>query len=255
MPSAGERTVRFYVGRGLLGGPEGRGTAATYSYRHLLQLLAIKLRQMEGATLGAIEKELAESPGDVLEKRVPAKAVPTSRRHGSQLDPTGMIAWRIVEAKKSKGEPLSRVLDYISFGPQDWSRLRALHPLVEAHFPSVATRLMRFSTQFISEREKSMGKNTTSSPFFCANLVASIEVSIAFSTAAFWAAPVMPRSSAANRRNDETVMSDDSDGCVCACCTAVNFRTCCVVLGRIGCGWWKPDGWPGTWHRRHWPGG
>jgi DNA-binding transcriptional MerR regulator len=67
-----DRTIRFYVTRKLMASPDGRGTAATYSYRHLLQLLAIKLRQMEGATLVTIERELAESPGDVLEKRVAA---------------------------------------------------------------------------------------------------------------------------------------------------------------------------------------
>ncbi len=65
-----DRTIRFYVTRHLMSAPDGRGTAAIYNYRHLLQLLAIKLRQMEGATLSAIEKDLAESPGDVLEKRV-----------------------------------------------------------------------------------------------------------------------------------------------------------------------------------------
>ncbi len=67
-----ERTIRFYVARGLLGRPEGRGTAAAYSYRHLLQVLAIKLRQMEGATLKTIARELGESTGDVLERRVAA---------------------------------------------------------------------------------------------------------------------------------------------------------------------------------------
>lgn len=65
-----DRTIRFYVTRHLLSAPEGRGTAATYGYRHLLQLLAIKLRQMEGAPLSAITRELAEATGDVLEKKV-----------------------------------------------------------------------------------------------------------------------------------------------------------------------------------------
>ena len=65
-----DRTIRFYVARQLMSPPEGRGTAATYGYRHLLQLFAIKLRQMEGVTLASITRELAESPGDVLEKRV-----------------------------------------------------------------------------------------------------------------------------------------------------------------------------------------
>jgi DNA-binding transcriptional MerR regulator len=67
-----ERTIRFYVTRGLVTPPEGRGTAAIYAYRHLLQVLCIKLRQMEGATLAAIAQELDEMAGDVLERRVAA---------------------------------------------------------------------------------------------------------------------------------------------------------------------------------------
>lgn len=64
-----ERTIRFYVTKGLVSPPEGRGTAATYSYRHFLQLLCIKLRQMEGATLAAITKDMQDQTGDVLERR------------------------------------------------------------------------------------------------------------------------------------------------------------------------------------------
>ena len=71
-----ERTIRFYVTRGLVTPPEGRGTAAVYSYRHLLQVLGIKLRQMEGATLATITRELAEQTGDVLERRVAATIGP-----------------------------------------------------------------------------------------------------------------------------------------------------------------------------------
>jgi hypothetical protein len=64
-----ERTIRFYVARGLVSPPDGRGTAAVYSYRHLLQILAIKLRQMEGATLESMVKEFAGLTGDVIERR------------------------------------------------------------------------------------------------------------------------------------------------------------------------------------------
>lgn len=67
-----ERTIRFYVSQGLVARPDGRGTAAVYSYRHLLQVLTIKLRQMEGATLTAISRELDETTGDILERRVAA---------------------------------------------------------------------------------------------------------------------------------------------------------------------------------------
>ena len=65
-----ERTIRFYVTRGLVSPPDGRGTAAVYSYRHLLQVLAIKLRQMEGATLDVMRREFADLTGDVIERRV-----------------------------------------------------------------------------------------------------------------------------------------------------------------------------------------
>jgi len=65
-----ERTIRFYVSRGLVSPPDGRGTAAVYSYRHLLQVLAIKLRQMEGATLENMTREFAGLTGDLIERRV-----------------------------------------------------------------------------------------------------------------------------------------------------------------------------------------
>src|SRR5512134_1674796 len=74
-PSA--RAVRFYVASGLLDRPDGAGTAATYNYRHLLQLLAIKIRQREGATLEVIKKEMKYFTGDALERRVATSLAPT----------------------------------------------------------------------------------------------------------------------------------------------------------------------------------
>jgi DNA-binding transcriptional MerR regulator len=91
-----DRTIRFYVTRHLMSAPDGRGTAATYGYRHLLQLLAIKMRQMEGATLTAISRELAEAPGDVLEKRVATAlgGIPTPDELdlGDRISPRGRVA-------------------------------------------------------------------------------------------------------------------------------------------------------------------
>src|SRR3954463_5167883 len=74
-PSA--RAVRFYVASGLLDRPEGAGTAATYGYRHLLQLLAIKIRQREGATLETIKREMKDFGGDALERRVATSLAPS----------------------------------------------------------------------------------------------------------------------------------------------------------------------------------
>ena len=73
-PSA--RSVRFYVANGLLDRPEGTGTSATYNYRHFLQLLAIKIRQREGATLETIKREMGDSAGDALERRVATSLAP-----------------------------------------------------------------------------------------------------------------------------------------------------------------------------------
>jgi DNA-binding transcriptional MerR regulator len=96
-PSA--RSVRFYVANGLLDRPEGAGTAATYNYRHLLQLLAIKIRQREGATLDGIRTEMKEVAGDALERRVASSLAPAL---GAQADLVGIAhgersaSWRRV---------------------------------------------------------------------------------------------------------------------------------------------------------------
>jgi DNA-binding transcriptional MerR regulator len=99
-----ERTIRFYVARGLVSPPDGRGTAAVYSYRHLLQVLAIKLRQMEGATLESMQKELGGLTGDLIERRAatalgpglpPPEHLPLLRTPGTGRGRVGraVMAW------------------------------------------------------------------------------------------------------------------------------------------------------------------
>src|SRR5438270_12734604 len=73
-PSA--RSIRFYVANGLLDRPEGTGTAATYNYRHSLQLLALKIRQREGSTLVLIKTQRHELTGDELDRRVASPLAP-----------------------------------------------------------------------------------------------------------------------------------------------------------------------------------
>lgn len=96
-PSA--RAVRFYVASGLLDRPDGAGTAATYNYRHFLQLLAIKIRQREGATLDTIKREMKDFAGDALERRVATSLTP-ALGHGAdvavQHDDDHVPAWRRV---------------------------------------------------------------------------------------------------------------------------------------------------------------
>lgn len=76
------RTIRYYVARKLLMPPEGRGAAATYSYRHLLHVLFVKLRQMEGSTLADVAKELPATSGDALERQVAAALGPNLPKPG-----------------------------------------------------------------------------------------------------------------------------------------------------------------------------
>jgi len=96
-PSA--RSVRFYVANGLLDRPEGTGTAATYNYRHFLQLLAIKIRQREGATLDSIKSELHELTGDSLERRVATSLAPALGVRADEVargDEDHSLSWRRV---------------------------------------------------------------------------------------------------------------------------------------------------------------
>jgi len=97
-PSA--RAVRFYVSNGLLDRPEGTGTAATYNYRHLLQLLAIKIRQREGQTLDIIKREMHETTGDLLERRVAQSLAPALGARAdaavTQTDDQRPFAWHRV---------------------------------------------------------------------------------------------------------------------------------------------------------------
>ncbi|MFQ5704916.1 MAG: MerR family transcriptional regulator [Gemmatimonadales bacterium] len=105
-----ERTIRFYVSQGLVAPPEGRGTAAVYTYRHLLQVLTIKLRQMEGATLSVISSELDETTGDVLERRVaatlgPSLPTPTSLTTSTRTrDTVGQQADGVIRAEDGDGD-------------------------------------------------------------------------------------------------------------------------------------------------------
>lgn len=78
------RTIRYYVTKGLLDPPAGRGASATYNYRHLIQLLSIKLRQMEGATLEHIARDAATETGDAVERRV-------AMQLGTALRPPGVL--------------------------------------------------------------------------------------------------------------------------------------------------------------------
>lgn len=149
-----ERTIRYYVTRQLVTAPEGRGTAATYGYRHLLQVLAIKLHQMKGDTLESIAREMAAVQGDQLERRTamalgpalppPEEVVPVDGERAPRREPaTGVpesslalaSAWRRIvispglELHVAAEHPLSRS------GVGDSSLADALRQAVDRLYP------------------------------------------------------------------------------------------------------------------------
>ncbi|HEX2721996.1 MAG TPA: MerR family transcriptional regulator [Gemmatimonadaceae bacterium] len=94
-PSA--RSIRFYVASGLLDRPEGTGTAATYNYRHLLQLLSIKIRQREGQSLEKIKQEMKDVTGDSLERRIATSLAPALNAGADntvERDDPNTYSWR-----------------------------------------------------------------------------------------------------------------------------------------------------------------
>lgn len=139
-----ERTIRFYMARKLVSRPAGRGSAAVYAYKHLLQLLAIKLQQMEGASLDTLVKDLVGLPGDVVERRVagalgarlpPPDQLPLTLPEGEPRGKVGraLLAWTSAAgsspALRGKGNLCRRV----SLGPGAELILDERHPL----FPSL----------------------------------------------------------------------------------------------------------------------
>jgi DNA-binding transcriptional MerR regulator len=140
-----ERTIRFYVTRKLVSPPEGRGTAATYGYRHLLQVLAIKLQQMEGATLEALVKELGGLPGDFVERRVagalgtrlpPPEQLPMAVPEGAPRGKVGraLQAWAGAEGSHPTGVRRGRgqLLRRVPLGPGAELLLDERHPLFDS---------------------------------------------------------------------------------------------------------------------------
>lgn len=121
-----ERTIRYYVSRNLVTPPEGRGTAATYGYRHLLQVLTIKLHQMKGETLDTIAREMAALQGDQLERR-------TAMALGPSLPPPDDLTPLPIDAPRRRGSSdavaMSTALDAVATA---WTRV-SIDPGLEIH--------------------------------------------------------------------------------------------------------------------------
>lgn len=74
------RTVRFYVQRGLIPEPLGRGRGEHYTDGHLTAVLRVKSLQEQGASLEEIRRYVAGEPETAGEAAGPGKSVREARR-------------------------------------------------------------------------------------------------------------------------------------------------------------------------------
>ena len=139
---------RHAVAGGAAGGIRGAETGqprwldpgprkAREEWGHFRQLLAIKLRQMEGATLAAITKDMQDQTGDVLERRCaqvlgaslpPPDRLPLKGADGMPRGRSGraLTAWLTRDAVKETS------------GPTTWRRIpvtRGVELHVDADHP------------------------------------------------------------------------------------------------------------------------
>lgn len=158
-----ERTIRFYVTRKLVSPPEGRGTAATYGYRHLLQVVAIKLQQMEGATLETLVTELGGLPGDVVERRVagalgsrlpPPDQLPLTVPEGAPRGKVGraLQAWASGDVALSTRRGRGQLLRRVPLGPGAELLLDERHVLFDTLDDEAIAELIRHALDGLRDR-------------------------------------------------------------------------------------------------------
>lgn len=108
------RTVRYYQTEGLISAPAGyEGRRARYTYRHLLQLVAIKALQAQGLSLAQARGWLPDKPVEALQAALAgslaagdgnplsglpapdASQVPHEAPMGQRGAPAGLSAYRL----------------------------------------------------------------------------------------------------------------------------------------------------------------
>ena len=97
-----ERTIRYYISRGLIPGPVRGGRGAEYTPEHLAGIQNVRQLQSAGMTLAEIEYECARHAGD----RRPAIAPESWSMYRISPDVTvqvrdGLSPWRIKQLRSA----------------------------------------------------------------------------------------------------------------------------------------------------------
>ena len=97
-----ERTIRYYISRGLIPGPVRGGRGAEYTPEHLAGIQTVRQLQSAGMTLAEIEYEFARDAGD----HHPAIAPESWSMYRISPDVTvqvrdGLSPWRIKQLRSA----------------------------------------------------------------------------------------------------------------------------------------------------------
>jgi len=94
-PIPDARTVRYYIGHGLVDRPHGtEGTAALYGFRHLLQLVAVKVLQGQHLPLDRVREALDGLDNDQLELQLQGWAATPREMWVTSPGEWGARRWR-----------------------------------------------------------------------------------------------------------------------------------------------------------------
>jgi len=92
------RTVRFYVQRGLLPPPLGRGRGEHYDATHLAAVSRVKALQLAGASLDEIRARLTPGGAASVGEASPAYAAPAGPQDAQCPGHVGVEGWYIRQA-------------------------------------------------------------------------------------------------------------------------------------------------------------
>jgi DNA-binding transcriptional MerR regulator len=95
------RTVRFYVQKGLVDAPLGRGRSSGYTQHHLEQIQRVRLFQREGLELDQIQN-------------LPEEAAPTDRFAAQAVLRIPLGGGNLLEVEARRGPPSKETLEQIA---------------------------------------------------------------------------------------------------------------------------------------------
>jgi len=134
------RTIRFYVTERLLPGPEGRGTATSYTEDHLLRLRLIRALTGRHVPLAAIRARLERIPdaelAKVLSDEEQMAAAESVAEASSPREYISTLLNRAREAKQENAPSLNR-MQASRLESEEWRRVKIADG-VELHYTAQA---------------------------------------------------------------------------------------------------------------------